>query len=113
MSRESQRDRLERCRLKVEEQPESAVAHFNLGLAYSRSGRVKLAEEAYRRALELDSCLVEAWVNLGGVLLLRWDFQGCLEANQAAVRLDDKLIQAHCNMGQAYLYLNDPENLLK
>jgi len=47
------------------------------------------------------------------VLLLRWDFQGCLEANQAAVRLDDNLTQAHYNIGQAYLYLNDPENLLK
>ena len=39
------------------------------------------AEKAYRRALELDPDLVEAWVNLGGVLLLKWDFHGCLEAN--------------------------------
>jgi tetratricopeptide (TPR) repeat protein len=113
MSPESQRVRIARCQKRVEEQPDSAVAHYNLGLAYTKSGRVKLAEEAYRKALELDPTLVEAWVNLGGVLLLRWDFQGCLEANQAAVRLDDNLTLAHYNMGQAYLYLNDPENLLK
>jgi len=112
VSRESQKRRVARCRAKVEEQPASPAAHYNLGLAYTASGRVKLAEEAYRKALELDSTMVEAWVNLGGVRLLRWDFQGCLEANQEATRLDDRLALAHYNMGQAYLYLNDPDNVL-
>jgi tetratricopeptide (TPR) repeat protein len=112
MKKESQRQRLERCQRQVEEKPDSGSAHFNLGLAYTRSGRVKQAEEAYLKALELDPTLVQAWVNIGGVRLLRWDFHGCLEANQEAVRLQGDLVEAHYNMGQAYLYLNDPDNLL-
>ncbi|HSN53762.1 MAG TPA: tetratricopeptide repeat protein [Candidatus Sulfomarinibacteraceae bacterium] len=113
MSRESQRQRIERCLQAVEDTPDSAAAHYNLGLAYTVSGRVKAAEEAYRKALELDPTMVEAWVNLGGVLLMRWEFAGCRDANLEAVKLDENSVVAHYNLGQAYLYLNDPQNLLK
>jgi len=95
-----------------QERPESAAAQFNLGLAYTRKGRVERAEKAYRKAVELDPDLVEAWVNLGGVLLLRWDFQGCLEANRQALERQEDLLLAHYNMGQACLYLGDGEGLV-
>ena len=113
MENESQRHRLERCQTDVDEHPERASAHYNLGLAYTVSGRVKKAEESYLKALEIDPSLVQAWVNLGGVRLMRWEFQGCLEANQAAAKLRDDLPIVHYNMGQAYLYLNDPKNLIR
>ncbi len=113
MNNESQRNRLERCMRDVEEHPEQASAYHNLGLAYTVSGRVKMAEEAYQKALELDPSLYQAWVNLGGVKLMRWEFQGCLDANQEAVKLRDDIPIIHYNMGQAYLYLNDPENLVQ
>lgn len=113
MENESQRHRLERCQQDVEENPERASAHHNLGLAYTVSGRVKRAEESYLKALEIDPSLVQAWVNLGGVRLMRWEFQGCLEANQAAAKLRDDLPIVHYNMGQAYLYLNDAKNLIR
>jgi tetratricopeptide (TPR) repeat protein len=113
MERESQRHRLERCLQDIEEHPERASSHYNLGLAYTVSGRVKQAEESYLKALEIDPAMIQAWVNLGGVRLMRWEFKGCLEANEAAARLRDDLPMVHYNMGQAYLYLNDPENLVR
>ena len=113
MENESQRHRLERCEQDVEEHPEWASAHYNLGLAYTVSGRVKQAEESYLKALEIDPTMFQAWVNLGGVRLMRWEFQGCLEANQEAAKLRDDLPIVHYNMGQAYLYLNEPENLVR
>ena len=113
MENESQRHRLERCQKDVEEHPDRASSHYNLGLAYTVSGRVKQAEESYLKALEIEPTMVQAWVNLGGVRMMRWEFEGCLEANQAAARLRDDLPIVHYNMGQAYLYLNDPENLVK
>jgi tetratricopeptide (TPR) repeat protein len=113
MENESQRHRLERCQQDVEDHPDRASSHYNLGLAYTVSGRVKQAEEAYLNALDIDPTMVQAWVNLGGVRLMRWEFQGCLEANQAAAKLRDDLPIVHYNMGQAYLYLNDPENLVR
>jgi tetratricopeptide (TPR) repeat protein len=113
MNNESQRARLERCEQEVAEHPDRASAHYNLALAYTVSGRVKQAEESYMKALEIDPTMVEAWVNLGGVRLMRWEFQGCLEANQNAAKIRDDLPIVHYNMGQAYLYLNDPENLVR
>jgi tetratricopeptide (TPR) repeat protein len=112
MQPERQRDRLERCQRAVEEEPDRAANHYNLGLALTVSGRVKQAEDAYLRAVELDPDLVQAWVNLGGVRMMRWDFDGCLEANRRAVEIEPECTQAHFNMGQAYLYKNEPERLL-
>ena len=113
MENESQRNRLERCQRDVEEHPERASAHYNLGLAYTVSGRVRQAEESYLKALEIDPTMFQAWVNLGGVRLMRWEFKGCLEANLQAAKLRDDLPIVHYNMGQAHLYLNQPEDLLR
>jgi len=110
---ESRSERLERCLKAVEDSPQSAVAQFNLGLAYQNTGRFQLAEEAYAASVELDPGLTEGWVNLGGVRLHNWDFEGCLVASQEAVRQRGDLLMAHYNLGQAYLYMNDPENLVK
>ncbi len=110
---ETREDRVARWQKRVEETPDSAAAHFNLGLAHTERGRMIAAEKAYRRALELDPDLVQAWVNLGGALLMKWDFQGCLEANQEAIRRQDDLLVAHYNMGQAHLYLKDAEQLVR
>jgi protein O-GlcNAc transferase len=106
-------ERLDELKRKAEERPDSAAAHFNLGLALGRRGLVDRAEKAYRRALELNPDLVEAWVNLGGILLLKWDFKGCLEANSEAIRRRGDLLAAHFNLGQACLYLGDAEGLLR
>ena len=66
----------------------------------------------YKEALELDPGLGAARVNLGGVLLQQWDFEGCLEASLKAVELRDDLVLAHHNLGQAYLYTNEPKKLV-
>ena len=113
MENESQRNRLERCQKDVEEHPERASTHYNLGLAYTVSGRVKQAEESYLKALEIDPTMFQAWVNLGGVRLMRWEFKGCLEANLQAAKLRGDLPIVHYNMGQAHLYLNQPEDLVR
>jgi tetratricopeptide (TPR) repeat protein len=113
MANETAKLRLEHCLRQVELHPESAAAHFNLGLAYSQRGRVVRAERAYRKALDVDPDLVEAWVNLGGVLMLKWDFQGSIEANREALKRKEDLLLAHYNTGQACLYLGDAEGVIR
>lgn len=113
MKERSPRKRIEYWQEYLTSHPTSAVAHFNLALAYTDLGLVGRAEELYRKALELDDGLVEAWVNLGGALLLKWDFKGCLEANQQAVARQEDCLLAHYNMGQAYLYLGDAEGVVR
>jgi len=96
----------------AQEKPSSAGARFNLGLAYSAIGHQQDAEDAYRKAIDLDPALGEAWVNLGGLLLLKWDFKGALEANSEAIRLDPTSLLAHYNAGQAHLYLGNAEGVV-
>ena len=107
------RERLERCQRDADENPGSAVAHYNLGLAYTRRGQMEGAETAYRKALEIDPELVEAWVNLGGALMLKWDFKGSLEANREALKRKDDLVLAHYNTAQASLHLGDAEGVVR
>lgn len=113
MNERSPRKRIEFWQERLNVNPRSAVAHFNLALAYTDLGLVGRAEELYRKALEIDDSLVEAWVNLGGALLLKWDFGGCLKANQEAVARRDDCLLAHYNMGQAYLYLGDGDGVVR
>lgn len=112
MTEETARERLERCKKIAEEKPESAVARFNLGLAFTRMGKMSSAEKAYRETLELDSEMVEAWVNLGGTLLSTWDFKGSKEANREALHRDPNSVLAFYNMGQACLYLGEAEEVV-
>jgi len=110
---ESVKEQTARWEQTVEERPESAVAHFNLGLAYTQRGQVSRAEKEYRKAVELDPNLAEAWINLGGALLLRWDFEGAQEAVERALALRDDLLLAHYNLGQTCLYRGDAEGLVR
>jgi tetratricopeptide (TPR) repeat protein len=105
--------RIELYLQQVEQHPESAAAHFNLGLAYTQRGLADSAEQHYRKALELEPDLVEAWVNLGGVLLLKWDFKGSIAANEEALKRKGDLLLAHYNIGQAFLYLGDAEGVVR
>ena len=113
MSNESRQERLDPCLRQGEEGPDSSAAHYNLGLAYTALGKMSSAERSYRRSLELDPEHPEAWVNLGGTLLLRWDFEGCVEANREALKRNDDLLLAHYNMGQGCLYLGDGEGVVR
>jgi Flp pilus assembly protein TadD len=60
---------LRKLRDAVEKNPDSAVAHLRLGTALLKAGRLKTAEEALRRSVELEPGFAEAWSNLGGLLL--------------------------------------------
>lgn len=105
-------EQLELSLARVDENPDSASAHYNLGLAYTRLTKMDSAEKAYEKAIELDPEHTRAWVNLGGARLLRWDFKGALEANEKALEADPDLLIAHYNKGQAHLYLGEPESML-
>ncbi len=112
MSNETAAERIARCESAVAENPDSAGAHYNLGLAYTSLGKMDSAERAYRKALEIDPELIEAWVNLGGTLMLKWDFEGALAANEEAISRRPDLLLAHYNRGQALLYLRDADGVV-
>jgi tetratricopeptide (TPR) repeat protein len=105
-------ERFERCRLAVAESPGSAAAHLNLGTALLGIDRPKEAEAEFRRALELRADFAEALVNLGGLLLHRWDFRGCVDLNRRAAEAKPGLMIAHYNEGLGHLYLGEAKEMV-
>lgn len=105
------RAELRRWKEEVARNPDSPLAHLKLGTALLSVGFLGESQVALERALELDPNRVEAWVNLGGVRLGRWDFAGCIEANQEALNRKPELMRAHFNQGLAYMYLGEAEKM--
>ena len=104
--------RVDELRKVVEAEPDSAKAHMRLGTALLLNGAAGAAEKALRRALEIDPEYDEAWVNLAGIMLSRWDFEGCLEINREVVARRPGLLQAHYNIGLCHLYLHQAEEMV-
>lgn len=107
-----QQDELNRRKDEAAKNPDSPDAHFRLGTALVNVGFLSEGQAALERTLELDSDRVDAWVNLGGARLGRWDFAGCIEANQQALEREPGLMRAHFNLGLAYMYQGDAEKML-
>jgi tetratricopeptide (TPR) repeat protein len=95
----------------VEATPESAEAHFKLGTALIQTGFLSRGEKALLRCVQLDSKKAEAWVNLGGIRLSRWDFKGCIEANERALECVTNSKVALHNKGLGHLYLGEAEEM--
>ena len=105
--------KIEELKSAVEKNPNSAAAHLRLGtFLLLKKQDAKEAEQAIRKAIELKPDYAKAWVNLGGLMLAKWDFQGCVEANKKAVSFDSKLVEAHYNQGLGHLYLKQAEEMV-
>ena len=104
-------ERLKSLREAVAAEPSSGEAHLKLGSALVKMGLQKEAERELLRATELNPGLAEAWVNIGGILFTRWNFKGCVEANQKAIALSPDLLMGHYNLGLGHLYLGQAEEM--
>ena len=84
--------KLAKLREAVRNQPDSAKAHMQLGTALISTNNLPEAEAELKKAIELEPTYAEAWVNLGGLRLSRWDFDGCVEANQKAIACQPEMV---------------------
>ena len=106
------RQRISALEQEARENPDSAEAQLRLGTALLHAGAISRAETALRRAVELDESSDAALINLGGVLLAKWDFAGCLEVNRKVTERSPELLQAHYNLGLGHLYLKQAEEMV-
>ncbi len=56
---------LEDAKEEVRKNPDDAMAHFKLGVAYGESGKYEEAIESHKQAIEIDPDFSEAHYNLG------------------------------------------------
>lgn len=81
--------------------PTYAEALYSLGVAYTKSKQVDLAEKAYRKAIDADRRNVSAHNNLGRLLLDQKRFDEAIPLLRRAVRLDSNHSGARFNLGKA------------
>jgi Flp pilus assembly protein TadD len=90
----------------------TAEEHLRRGTALLKAGNARDAEQELRAAVALDPSCAGAWVNLGGILLTRWDFLGCVDANRRAIDSRPDLAMAHFNQAIAHYYLGNAQEMV-
>ena len=71
----------------LQRSPDWGLAWFGLGHVYAMVGRSAEAEEAFRKAVQLDRQLFRAHFELGKILEDRGDLEGAIEAFSAGIRV--------------------------
>ncbi|MYA21837.1 MAG: tetratricopeptide repeat protein [Gemmatimonadetes bacterium] len=82
--------------------PNRPQSHFNLGVAYARMGRLKLAQQAHRRALETDPSYGRAYKGLGTLAMSVGELEQAEGLFAEALARDSTLATAHNNLGLIY-----------
>ena len=86
----------------VEQYPERAFGHHNLGCAYmDKEKNLDLAEREFERALALDPAFPRLRTQMGFARLQRGDFEGAMRHYAEAVKLNPADAEAHLNSGIA------------
>jgi tetratricopeptide (TPR) repeat protein len=81
--------------------PNSVLAHNNLGSALQDQGKLEAAIASYQAALHLDPNSVLAHNNLGSALQDQGKLEAAIASYQTALRLDPNFAYAHCGLGSA------------
>jgi tetratricopeptide (TPR) repeat protein len=79
--------------------PQSAMAHNNLGLTLAQEGRLQEALAAFQTAVQLRPDLAEAHYNLGKAFTLLGKFEAALPHHTAALQYRPGWAEAHNNFG--------------
>ena len=89
-----------------EGQRDTALAeqYFRMGSAFDDGDELKLeqAAAAYRKALELDPCLVAGLINLANVHYSRDEVVEAQALYERAIGLEPEFFEAHFNLGNIY-----------
>lgn len=79
--------------------PNDAEAHYNLGEAFMRLGRLNEAEAGYRRVLQIRPDIIGAHVNLGMILYELGLLNEAEASYRRALQIKPDLTEAHYNLG--------------
>jgi protein O-mannosyl-transferase len=83
--------------------PNSAMAHYSLGVALVDEERWPAAKEHFAQALKFKPDYYEAHNNLGGILALEKHYQEAIYQYRQALRLNPNFAQAHNNLGSSLM----------
>ena len=97
----------------LEQDPEHAAAHINLGTLYYNRQDYRLSEKHYRAAIEVDPRYALAYFDLGNVLDETGRVAEAIQAYNTALQLAPTYGDAHYNVALAYEKVREPRKALK
>lgn len=86
----------------IVENPESWMAHNNLGIALVHTGRLNEAFEHYRKALELNPDYAVTYYNLANALFRAQRVDQAIAHYKKALELEPRMSTAHRNLGAIF-----------
>ena len=86
----------------VQQAPDYAEAHLNLGNAFKALNNNAKAINSFRTAAQLKPDFAEAYCNIGNALIDDGDLDEALACCEKAIALNPKLGDAYNNLGNAY-----------
>jgi len=107
-------DELEKAKAEVRKNPDSAEAHYGLGVVYGRDlGMYKEAVEAYKQAIRIKPDYAEAYLCLGIAYGELGKTNEEIEAYKQAIRIKPDFAEAHYNLGHAYSKLGKTDEAIE
>ena len=97
----------------LEQDPDHAAAHINLGTLHYNRQEYALAEKHYRRAIEVDPRYALAYFDLGNVLDETGRVVEAIQTYTTALQLAPTYADAHYNLALAYEKMKEPRKALK
>lgn len=91
----------------ADENPNSAEAHLNLGLAYLTLDATDEAEAAFSNALRLNSADARTYHHLGGIYYLREEYERAIAVLERAIQFFPDWDQAHAQLGMVHFQRHD------
>jgi predicted O-linked N-acetylglucosamine transferase (SPINDLY family) len=79
--------------------PDSADAHYNMGVTLQKQGKLEEAIEAYNKAIALKPDYANAYNNMGTALQEQGKLEEAIEAYNKATALKPDYVKAYNNMG--------------
>src|SRR6266542_2423579 len=93
--------------------PNSSIAHYNLGRFLAKQGKHAEAIAHYREAITIRPADADAHNNLGLLLAMRGDTKDSLEEFQKVVQIDPNYAKAYFNMGRIFARQGDLDNAVQ
>lgn len=94
-------------------EPNSSIAHYNLGKFLATQGKYGEAIAHYRQALNIRPEDTDARNNLGLVLAVRGEVEASLQEFQKTVQIDPNHARAYFNMGRVVARQGDYETAIR
>jgi len=90
-----------------------AVLHYNIGFILSQKGLFKKAEKEYKKALEFNPLLLEAYNGLGCLYIKERRLKEAEEVFKKLLKIEPSFSKAYYNLGIVYLLKDEKEKTYK